>query len=175
MTVAEWRTVTYNGGITSSTFSVIGFPFVFMWASPYGGPESFLRCFPGVVEEHQSRVRCDQHLYPEDVDDAYYDLAFKRVDEHDEVFEDGWYLSGVGHHLLWCGAVLEKAVDEAQEHIAWDGSDPLSLPVRIPTHSDGTVSHRIPFLDPSVWEDDSMWFGAYTRKPIRGTERDPKR
>lgn len=165
--MADWYQITrhFNRGKTS--FGVIGSPFQFIPHSVHGDPNRVLRCHPG--------LDLSREIPPLDSDN-HYDLTLQNhVDESIEVFEPGWYLSGVGHHLLWCAATLEEAVDAAQEHIAWDGGDPTNLPLPGPVmvsfgggdEEPLAISHRITYLDPSVWEDDDLWFGMFTGKKVK--------
>lgn len=141
--MAEWFTVRrkFSGGET--TFSAIGYPFAFTWHSAWGSGRKSLRCFP----DHSPEVK-----EPEGSED-FYDLTLYKVGEEDEVFEDGWYLSGIGHHLLWCGKDIPEAVDAAQEHIAWDGRNPHDMPL-LPVKEN--FAHAIPIPD-YVWKDDPYW------------------
>jgi hypothetical protein len=157
--VAEWYSVTRKLRDGTSSFSVIGYPFSFMRHSPHGDPDEVLRYFPGYQAEEQNEIRWKQTTGADGLE--YYDLVLKRfVREDEEVFEPGWYLSGIGHHLMWCAVSLEDAVDAAQEHIACDGQDPMSM-TRLPFNPDRP--YAIPEPE-SVWQDDSLWFGYFTGK-----------
>lgn len=136
----------------TSTFSAIGHPFSFTWAiGEYDSDVKFLRQF---IDDNQARPL-----------DVLYEIHWRRRDDALELFEDGWYLTGVGHHELWCAATMEDAVDAAQEHILRDGSDPLNLPMESGERTeDGHLIHRMPALPLSVWHDDGLWFGMFSGK-----------
>lgn len=150
VTVAEWYTVRrpIRGGV--STFSAIGYPFTFVRVSPHGDPDEVLRCWP---EVNLAEAAPDEEAFDS------YDLVFRRRQPDEEIDEDGWYLTGIGQHLMWCSDTLEEAVDVAQEHIVWDsrGMSP-EQPVgsRIPERP-----HALRVPD-SEWQDDSIWFGMFT-------------
>lgn len=140
------------------TFSAIGLPFSFAWSSPHGDPEKRLRCYP--------KSRPEDYTEAESHHDNFYELVWcTRLDEED-VFEDGWYLSGVGHHLEWCGAVLDEAVDCAQEHIIWDGSNASDFRME-PVNEERP--HAYPVQD-HVWQDDPVWV-AFAQRGRTGREK----
>ena len=139
---------------STTTYRVIGYPFAFVWATLPNAPDAYLRCYPDVLDEKLDEIRHQHFLGRLDSVPQHYDLHFKRTGEDDEIFEDGWYLSGIGHHLLWCGADVADAADAAQEHIAWDGRDPHGLDPRPPLHEDRP--HALVLPD-SVWEDEALW------------------
>lgn len=119
--MAEWRTVTTktSARVTTSTsrFQVIGHPFAFVRTALEAFPLEPLRCFPGHTDVETDRIRYELFMNPEKEPPPYYDLLLKSVDEEEEIFEAGWYLSGISHYLEWCGVNLECAVDEAQDLI----------------------------------------------------------
>lgn len=134
----------------TATFSVIGHPFPFTWATAqYGSNEKVLRVF------------CES---PDERDGQRYELFYRKRDDVEELYEDGWYLTGVGHHLVWCAATVEDAVDAAQEHILWDGQDPHSLPMEGPRNEHRPHAMRVA---DSEWLDDDIWFGMFSGKVVR--------
>lgn len=170
--MAEWRTATHTTQLTTSTFSVIGYPFTFIWSSVVGAEEKSLRCYPDITDAEQQQLRYELRMDPRREAPPHYDLVFKKVNEAEEIFEEGWYLSGIGHHLEWCDVNLESAVDEAQEMIAWDGQDPTApgLPP-IVRDAAGFLSHKLPYSDFGMEEDDPLtelyerWRFPYAKKP----------
>lgn len=147
--MAEWYTVERVAPGMRSTTSVIGYPFAFVPVSVYGDPDRRLRCYPEVKPAG----------IPSEFD-AFYELRWCPQGSDDEVDATGWYLTGVGHHLLWCGEVIEDAVDAAQEHIAWDGSDPYNL-TPLP------LNEVYPMLIPVItdeWFYEDLWCGVFTQK-----------
>lgn len=152
--MAEWFTVRrpIRGGV--STFSAIGYPFTFVQVSPVGDLDLVLRCWPDVNLAEQA---------PDEEAFDSYDLVFRRVQPDEEIDEDGWYLSGLGHHLMWCAATLKEAVDVAQEHIVWDGKGGCPEVYRESQNPDRPHALTVP---DSEWQDDRIWFGMFTgRRP----------
>lgn len=141
--MAKWYRVTLRSRVwvdSTVTFGAIGWPYSFTSAplEKECWTEWVYRCF----EKPEGNEKVSTLAY------LPYELRERKRDEGEEVFEDGWYLSGVGHHELWCGSTLEEAVDAAQEHIAWDGSDPTTLsPTPARTNPDGTLSHLLTTYD----------------------------
>jgi hypothetical protein len=114
--MTDWVAVMLKSRLSTSTFSAIGHPFAFTWR--WTEEEGrFLQCFENPAP------RCTMAKIPW----LGYTLHERKRDDKEELFEDGWYLSGIGHHELWCGTTLPEAVTAAQEHIAWDGSDPTRV------------------------------------------------
>lgn len=156
--MAEWYSVRLESKNTRpksiATFGALGHPFSFTSASlpGMGGLEWVYRCFE---KPKGNEAMSELSFLP-------YVLRECEGDDDEELFETGWYLSGVGHHQVWCGVNLKDAVDEAQEHIAWDGRDPTNLPTPRKENGDGMLSHRLPYHDESAWLDDELWFGMFT-------------
>lgn len=167
--MAEWYRVRLGDKKSSVTFGAIGYPFSFTSAPEDWDKEwEWAYCCFEAPEERTATMRSLVYL-------PYRLRERKRSDAlaEDEdgwqlqevVEEDGWYLSGVGHHELWCGSTIEEAVDAAQEYIAWDGSDPLNLPMESGERTEeGRLIHRMPAQPLSVWHDDTLWFGAFSGK-----------
>jgi hypothetical protein len=135
-----------------ASFSAIGQPWAFVPSSPVGDPDRRLRAYTYV----------NLSSYTPAEQDEFYELHLKQAGAGDEVFETGWYLSGVGHHLLWCAAQLADAVDVAQEHIAWDGQDPLNLPIPMPDEYRPHALH----VPEYVWRGDPVWMAFEERRPF---------
>lgn len=138
--------------MSTVTFGAIGHPYAFTSASPQVDAEagSVYRVYRCFEKPKGNETMSTLAFLP-------YELRERRADDLDELDEDGWYLSGVGHHDLWCATTLEEAVDAAQEHIAWDGRDPTSMRMSPPpTNSDGSPSHRLPD-SMAQWLEDDLW------------------
>lgn len=175
--MAEWRTITTKTSTSictsTSTFQVIGNPFSFVSTCAAGAPQASFRCFPGHTDEETERIRYELYLNPGKEPPPHYDLLLKSVDEAEEIFEGGWYLSGIGHHLEWCGVNLEFAVDEAQELILWDGRDHLAQELPPPvTDEQGFISHKLPYSEFGM-EDDDPLLQLYGGRRISYGKKDP--
>lgn len=171
--MAEWRTVTRKSENSTHLFQVIGHPFSFISTCAAGAPLLSVRCFPGHTDEEADRIRYELFMNPEKDPPPCYDLLLKKADEAEEIFEEGWYLSGIGHHLEWCGVNLELAVDEAQELIMWDGRDRLAedLPPVVADEC-GFISHKLPYSEFGVGDDDPL-LQLYGGRRISYGKKDP--
>lgn len=167
--MAEWRTVTVKNG----NFQAIGNPFSFVSTCVVGAPQTSFRCFPGHTDQETDQIWYELYMNPGRECPPHYDLLLKTVDEAEGIFEEGWYLSGIGHHLGWCGVNLESAVDEAQDLIMWDGRDPLAPdPPPFVTDELGFISHKLPYSEFGIGDDDPL-LQLYGGRRISYGKKDP--
>lgn len=152
--MAEWYRITLKSQLSTVSFGAIGHPFSFV-SAPLDYQHQEVRAFRCFEKPKGNETMSTLSYLP-------YVLQECEKDEGLELFEKGWYLTGVGHHQVWCGVNLKDAVDEAQEHIAWDGRNPAELPMTGREKPDGSPSHLLPCQDESAWLDDSLWFGMFT-------------